>query len=62
MRRVLYVSHHALGIRAVWVYQQSDQTGLGKQLGKQFDALGVQLDGEDADTREVAARPGKTGD
>ena len=61
-RRFLHVSHHALGIRIVRVHEQGDHPGLGNQLGKQLKPLGHQLDGEDADAREVAARPGETGD
>jgi len=35
---------------------------LGNQLRKQIEPLGHQLDGEVAEAREVAARPGETGD
>ena len=61
-RRFLHVSDDALGLRIVRVHQQGDHPGLGNQLGKQLEPLGRQLDDEDADAREVAARPGETGD
>ena len=61
-RRFLHVSDDALGIRIVRVHQQGDHPGLGNQLGQQLEPLGHQLDGDDAEAREVAARPGETGD
>ncbi len=61
-RRFLHVSNDALGSRIVRVHEQGDHPGLGNQLGQQLEPLGHQLDGEDADAREVAARPGETGD
>ena len=61
-RRFLHVSDDALGSRIVRVHQQGDHPGLGNQLGQQLEPLGHQLGGEDADAREVAARPGETGD
>jgi hypothetical protein len=36
--------------------------GLRNQLGKQLEPLGVQLDVEAGDAREIAARPGETRD
>ena len=54
--------HHALRSRNVRVYEQGDHLGLGNQLGKQLKPLGVQLGTEEADAREVAARPGDTSD
>ena len=61
-RRFLHVSDHALGARIVRVHEQGDHPGLGNQLGKQLEPLGHQLAGEDAEAREVAARPRETGD
>ena len=61
-RRFLHVSDDALGIRIVRVHEQGDHLGLGNQLGQQLEPLRHQLDGEDAEAREVAARPGETGD
>ena len=52
----------ALGTRIVRVHEQGDHPGLGNQLGQQLEPLGHQLGGQDADAREVAARPGETGD
>jgi hypothetical protein len=48
-------------IRIVRVHEQSDPGGLGTQLGKQLEPLGHQLEGEDADARQVATRPGEVG-
>src|SRR6266704_2799049 len=62
-RRFLHVSDHAVGTSSVGrVHKQRKLTGLGNQFGKQFEALGQQLDADDADAREVAARPGEGGD
>ena len=61
-RRFLHVSDHGLGIRIVRVHEESDHLGLGDQLGQQLEPLGHQLRGQNADAREVAARPGKAGD
>ena len=44
--------------RIVGVHQQSDHAGLGNQLGKQLQPLGIQI--EAADASEIAARPGET--
>ena len=61
-RRFLHVSHHALGNRIVRVHEQGDQRGLGNQLGEQLEPLRVQLGAENAESREVTARPRETGD
>src|ERR1700746_4042152 len=66
-RRLLQISHHALSLRTLRVHQQGDHPGQRDQLGKQFEPLGVQLDDENADAREVfrrerlATRPSSTG-
>jgi hypothetical protein len=52
----------ALGTRIVRVHEQSDHPDLGDQLRKQFEPLGRQFAAEVADAREVATRPGQTGD
>ena len=62
VRRFLYVPDDALGDRIVRVHEQGDHAGLGNQLGKQLEPLGIQFGGEDAHAGDVAARPGKTGD
>ena len=60
--RFLRFSHQGPGDRAVWVHDQGDHPGLGDQLGQQLKPLGRQLGGDDAEAREVAARPGQAGD
>src|SRR5437867_1761402 len=62
VRRFLHVSHDTLGSRLLRVHEQGDLTGLGNQLRQQLEALGRQLDGDDADAREVALRPGEACD
>src|SRR4051794_22986590 len=59
--RLLRVRDDALGIRVVRVYEQCNYLVLGNELGKQLESLRDQLDGEEADAGEVAARPGETG-
>jgi hypothetical protein len=61
-RRFLDVFHNALSIRIAGVHEQGDYFGLGNQLRKQLEPLGIELGSEDADAREVSARSGKTGD
>src|SRR5215472_6093337 len=46
----------------VRVHQQGDHPGLGNHFGQQFEPLDHQLGCHDAEAREVAARPGETGD
>ncbi len=57
-RCFLHVSNDTLGIRTTGrVHQQGDHPSLRNQLGKQRKALSRQLVGDEADSREVAARP-----
>ena len=44
------------------VHQQGDHGGLRNQLAEWLEQLGLKLGGENAEAREVAARPGETGD
>jgi hypothetical protein len=60
--RFLHGGHDGLGSRNVRILEQGNYLGLWKQLGKKLKALGIQLYGEEADAREVATRPSKTGD
>ena len=60
--RLVHVSDDGLGIRIARVHQEGDHPGLRNQLGQQLELLGRQFDGEGAEAREVAARPGDTGD
>jgi hypothetical protein len=57
----LHFSHHA-SLRIVWVYEQSDRSGVRNQLGHKFEPLGRQLAAEPANAGDVAARPGEIGD
>jgi len=41
---------------------RANHPGLGNQLGQQLQPLGHQLDEEESEAREVATRPGETGD
>ena len=62
-RRVLHLSDHLLGTRCiVWVDKQGDYFGVGNKLLKQMKPLGRQPDRQEAEARQVAAGPGKTGD
>src|SRR5207302_644348 len=54
-------SHDSLGIRIVRVHEQGDHLRLGNQLVKQLKPLRIHLDGKEGDAREIAARPGETG-
>src|SRR2546423_1045981 len=48
--------------RTVRVYEQGKKSGLRNQLGQQLEPLGRQLADKVAEARDVAARPGETGD
>ena len=61
-RRFLYVSHYLLDSRIVRAQEQGDHPSLGNQLPQHLKPLGILLDDEEADAREVTARPGQTGD
>jgi len=61
-RRFLHTSDQGLGSLIVRVHQQGDHLGLGNQLGQQLEPLGHQLDVHGTEAREVASRPGETGD
>jgi hypothetical protein len=61
-RRLLHISDHALTLGTVRVDEQGDHPRLGNQLGQQFEPLGVQLDEDAAEAREIAARLRETGD
>jgi hypothetical protein len=61
-RRVLHLSRHALARRIVRIDEHADHPGLGNQLPQQLEPLGIELNDEGADAREVGARPGQAGD
>ena len=44
--------------RTVRVYQQGNNLGLRHQLGEQLEPFRHQLDGEEVDAGQIAARPG----
>src|SRR5947199_390896 len=48
-RSFLHVSNDTLGSRTVWVDEQPDASRLRNQLGQQFEPLGRELDGDEAD-------------
>jgi hypothetical protein len=61
-RRFLSVSNEAQCIRIARIYEQGNHLGLGNQLGQQLEPLWRQLEVDNAKARDVAARPGETGD
>ena len=61
-RRLFYVFHYELESRIVRVHEQGDPPSLGNQFPQQLKPFGIQLAGEEADARKVAARPGEAGD
>ena len=61
-RRFLHVSHQRLGYWIIRVDEQRHRLGLGYQLREQLKPLGCHLACHENHAREVAARPGETGD
>ena len=59
---LLHAWHHGLSLRAVRVYQQGDDSGLGNDFAQQFKPLGSQLGVENAKAGQIAARPRETAD
>ena len=58
---LLPVSDHGIGGWIVRVHEQGEHANPRNQFGQQLEPFGRQLVGEDAEAREVAARPGETG-